>query len=130
MPTVRGNMIYYSDYFAYASEAGINRARALAPAIATSVSVDVSTIVLPVNADVAVKNLSRALDMGYEWLWRDGQTLTPLQQAYIGLANYIRAKSAQEIEDYLTDEGIQVEQIYATIHNIFDETDISSGNIK
>ncbi len=130
MPTVPENMIYYSDYFAHAASAGLNRARALAPAIATSVSVDVSTIVLPVNADVAVKNFSRLLDIGYEWLWQDGQSLTSLQKSFMGLAEYIRIKTSQEVEDYLTAESIQVEPTYATIHNILSETDITEGNIK
>jgi len=123
-------MIFYSDYFAYIAEAGLNRSRAIFPAIATSVSADTSTIVNPVNADSAIKNLSNKLETSYEWFWSDAQNTTPMQRSFIGLSEYIRKKSGLEVEDYLTQEGIQVESTYAQIHNIFEETDISTGNVK
>lgn len=130
MPSDLSNMIFYSDYFAFVAEAGLNRARAIAPAITTTVFTDPSTITIPVNADVAVTNLSNILDSSYEWYWRDGQNLTPMRQAFIGLSDYIRKKSGLSINAYITQEGIQVEAIYAEIHNILDATSIDSGNIK
>ncbi len=130
MPSELSNMIFYSDYFAIVAEAGLNRARAIAPAITTSTLADFTTIVLPVNAKVATKNLSRILDTSYEWFWRDGQSLTSMQQSFIGLSEYIKKKTGLTIEAYITQEGIQVEPVYARIHDIFSETDISSGNIK
>lgn len=130
MPDVHGNMIYYSDYFAFAAEAGLNRARAIAPAITTSVLANLSTIAVPVNAESATKNLSRSLDTSYEWYWQDGQNLTPMQKSFDGLSEYITRKSGLTVDAYITQEGIQVEPIYAQIHDIFSATDITEGNIK
>lgn len=123
------NFPFYSDYFAFIAESGLNRAIVLFPSIATSTIVDPRTIDLPENSVAARRNFSRALDLAYESIWLDGQSLPPIRKAFDGLAAWVLADSGQTVDDFLTIEGIQVEPLYATLSAIFDQT-IQSSNIK
>ena len=120
---------FYSDYFAFAAEAGLERARAMFPGITTSTLVDVSTIINRPNSDSAIANMTRAFDTSYEHLWLDGQEISPLQDAFTALSQYILETEGVDVDTFLTNNGIQVEPLYATLANIFGET-ITSGNIK
>lgn len=120
---------FYTDYLAYAAAGGLNRARSLYPAIATSVLVDVTTVENRANADVAMTNLSRNFDTAYEHLWSDGQALSPIRDAFLGLGKYVQDSTGQDMNTYLEEQGIQVEPLYASLANIFGE-EITSGNIK
>ena len=120
---------FYSDYYAFAAEAGLNRARDLYPGIAVSARLDLTTVPNRPLGDLAKASLSRNMDLSYESLWQEGNSIAPFQQAFYSLSEYILATAGQEIEDFLTAQGIQVEQTYATLANIFGE-DITSANIK
>jgi len=121
--------IFYSDYYAFIAEAGLNRARAIHPGITTTTLVDVSTILNPPNSDVAIANMTNAFDTAYEHLWLDGQDRGPLQDAFKGLSQYILDSEGVDVNTFLTDSGIQVEPLYATLANIFGEN-ITNSNIK
>jgi hypothetical protein len=129
MPTVTEQFQFYSDYYAFAAEAGLNRARAVFPGIATSTLVDTSTIINRPNADVASANISRAFDTAYEYLWLDGQERGTLQDAFLSLSNYILETKGVDINTFITNKSIQVESLYATLANIYGES-IVDGNIK
>ena len=123
------NFLFYSDYFAFIAEAGLNRARALFPGIATSTLVDVTTIINRPQTDVATANLTRSLDTSYEYLWTDGQHIGPIRDAFEGLSAYVLEATSNDVEAFLIAKGIQVEPLYATLANIYGEK-ITSGNIK
>ncbi len=129
MAVTSANFLFYSDYFAYIAESGLERARALFSGIATSTLVDFTTITNKPNVDVATNNLTQTLDTSYEYLWLDGQHLDPIRNAFDGLSAYVLQSEGVDIDTYLTDKGIQVKPLYATLANIFGET-ITSGNIE
>ncbi len=120
---------FYSDYYAFAAEAGINRARAIHPGILTSTLVDVSTIINRPLSDAATANMTRAFDTAYEYFWQDGQERGSLQDAFFALSNYVLQTEGTDVESFLTTKGLKVEPLYATLANIFGES-ITSGNIK
>jgi len=122
MATAQENFLFYSDYFAYIAEAGLNRARELFPAIATSTQVDVTSIINRRNADVAIANMTRMLDTSYEYLWLDGQHIDPIRDAFNGLSAYILKTSGLDVNSYIEQEGITVLPLYARLANIFGET--------
>jgi hypothetical protein len=122
------NFLFYSDYFAFIAEAGLNRARSLFPGIATSTLIDVTTIINRPNTDVATANLTRSLDTFYEYLWLDGQNIGPIRDAFEGLSAYVLQATGDDVEAYLIQEGIKVKPLYATLANIFGE-EISDANI-
>jgi len=121
--------LFYADYFAYIARSGIERSKSLYGGIATGVALDVSTVPLKGNYDLAQNNLVRAFDIGYETLWQEGSNLSPMQNAFQGLAAWIRAKEGQTINEYLTDEGIAVYVTYAHLASIFGQ-DIDDSNTK
>ncbi len=120
---------FYSDYYAFAAEAGLERARAIFPGITTSTLVDSSTINNRPNADVATANMTRAFDTAYEYLWQDGQETGSLQDAFTALSVYVLDTKGVDIDTFLTNKSLQVEPLYATLANIFGET-ITDNNIK
>ncbi|MHA2279860.1 MAG: hypothetical protein ACXAC5_03160 [Promethearchaeota archaeon] len=121
--------MFYSDYYAFIAEAGLNRARALFPGIAVSTLVDVTTIINRPNTDVATANLARSLDTSYEYLWLDGQHIDPIRDGFEGLSAYVLEATGDDVEAYLIQEGIKVKPLYATLANMFGE-EITSGNIE
>ncbi len=120
---------FYSDYYAYAAEAGLNRARAVFPGITTSTQVDQSTIINRPKADVTTANMTRAFDTSYEYLWQDGQNLGTMQDSFLGLSQYVLDSQGVDINTFITNQNMQVEPLYATLANIFGE-DITDSNIK
>ena len=120
---------FYSDYYAFAVEAGLNRARAIFPGITTTTLVDSSTIINRPNADVATANMTRAFDTGYEHLWQDGQERGSLQDTFFALSRYVLDTKGVDINTFITNKSIQVESLYATLANIYGES-ITAGNIK
>lgn len=120
---------FYSDYYAFAAEAGLERARAIFPGIATATLVDTSTIINRPNSDVAIANINRAFDMSYEYLWLDGQERGSLQDSFLALSRYILESEGVDINTFITNKSIKVESLYATLANIYGES-ITSNNIK
>lgn len=120
---------FYSDYYAFAAEAGVNRARAIFPGITTTTLVDSSTIINRPNADVATANMTRAFDTAYEYFWQDGQENGSLQDAFFALSRYVLDTEGIDVNTFLTNESLQVEPLYATLANIYGES-ITASNIK
>ena len=120
---------FYSDYYAFAVEAGLERARAAHPGIITSTLVDTSTIINRPNTDVAIANMTRAFDMSYEYLWLDAQERGSLQDSFLALSRYVLESKGVDINTFITNENIKVESLYATLANIYGES-ITSNNIK
>lgn len=120
---------FYSDYYAFAAEAGINRARAIFPGITTTTLVDSSTIINRPNTDVATANMTRAFDTAYEYFWQDGQENGSLQDAFFALSRYVLDTEGIDVNTFLTNESLQVEPLYATLANIYGES-ITASNIK
>lgn len=120
---------FYSDYYAFAAEAGLNRARIVFDGIVTTTQVDSSTIINRPNADVATANMTRAFDTAYEYLWQDAQENGSLQDAFLALSRYVLESEGVDIDAFITNKSIQVESLYATLANIFGES-ITSSNIK
>lgn len=118
----------YSDDFALAARAGLERAISLFDSISTINSVDSNTIAKPVNAVSAKSGFNRAMDLAYEHVWTDGQSIGPIRVAFEALADYVKHETGLTIDDYLTDKSIKVKPTYARISNLIGET-ISAGNI-
>ena len=90
---------------------------------------DVSTIINRPNSDVAIANINRAFDTAYEYLWLDGQERGSLQDAFLALSQYVLDTEGVDVNTFLTNNGLQVESLYATLANIFGES-ITDSNIK
>jgi hypothetical protein len=121
--------LYYADYFAYAVEAGLNRARALFPSIEVSTRVDVNTIVDRPNSDLAIANATRSFDTTYENIWTDATALAPIQKAFEGLADYVLVATGLDINSYLEAHGIKVFPLYASLSSVFGE-EIEGTNVR
>lgn len=129
MAITSDNFLYYADYFAYATEAGLNRARTLHSGIEVTTLVDVTTIVDRPNSDIAIANMTRTFDTTYETLWTDATALGPIQQAFKGLSDYVLVATGLDINSYLESESIQVFPLYASLSSAFGE-DIEEANIR
>lgn len=123
------NFLFYSDYFAYIAEAGLNRARALFPGIAVSTRVDIATIVDQPNSDIAIANMTRSFDTSYENIWTDANALGPIQAAFEGLSAYLLVATGLDVNSYLVAHGITVFPLYASLSSAFSE-DIEEANIR
>lgn len=121
--------LFYADYYAYATEAGLNRARALFPGIAISRRVNIRTVINKPNSRAAETNLTQAFDTAYEHIWSDAQERGSLQDAWLALSTYILEQYGADIDTFLTENGIQVEPLYATLANIYGE-EIQDSNIE
>ena len=126
---INENFQFYSDYYAFIAEAGLNRARALYPAIAISSRIDITTIPIRPIADIAKANLTRNFDLAYESVWQEGYSISSFQGAFNSLSKYILESTGQDIDTFLSTQGIKVESTYATLANIFGE-EIENSNRK
>jgi len=120
---------FYSDYYAFAAEAGLNRARVVFSGIATSRLVNIPTIINRTNADLSIANVTRAFDTSYEHLWQDGQERGSLQDAFFALSQYLLEKVGTDVNTFLTNNNLKVSSLYATLANIFGES-ITSDKVK
>lgn len=127
--SISSDFQFYSDYYAFAVEAGLNRARELYPGIEVSSQLDLTTVLNRPLADLAKASLSRNFDLSYESLWQEGHSIASFQQSFYALSEYILGVTDQDIDTFLSAQGIKVEPLYATLANIFGE-DITSANIK
>lgn len=124
------NFIFYSDYYAFAADAGLNRARAISQGFTLPGLLDKTSVDIPETVDEMITDLGRTFDLAYEFLWSEGQSKNVLRTSFQALSKYILEAESKNIETFLTDENIKVEQLYATLANIFASESITTGNIK
>ena len=125
----RDNIIWYTDYFAMASIAGVRRANALFPAIIATQLSDIYTMENIAKGPVAKGNLLEILQNAYELIYSGGLSLEPMRRAFTSLSNYIMEVSTMTVDDYFTAESIKVPKIYANLSNAYGFP-VNSGNVK
>ena len=120
--------LFYTNYFAYIAESGLNRARYLFPGIQLSLLADPLTIANANNAVVSRSHLSRAFITSYEYLWVEGHDESPVSDAVLGLSNYILQSTGLNMDEFLTSRTITVSLLYARLSEV-SGIPISDGNI-
>ncbi len=120
---------FYSDYFAFAAESGLKSAQSLFPTVASAASVDVRTFSYFVEAITTKNSLVGNLRSSYEQVFINAFSLEPMRDAFLNLADHVKKFTGGTLDDYLADNNIQVEGVYARISNLTGNT-VSSSNIK
>ena len=120
---------YYSDYFAFAAISGIKSARSIIDAVSAALAVNQSSYTVFEEAFQAKNNLVTNLQSSYEQVYINAQSLGPMAGSFEQLAKHVKNFTGGTLDEYLTDQGIQVEQIYANIAGLTGDS-ISSSNIK
>lgn len=121
--------IYYSDYYAIAARAGIERSKAVFEVINPALRIDSSTFDLFDSADLSINNLINTIRTSYNISFIESRSLEPMSDAFNGLANHIKKWVGGTLDQFLTAEGIEVDAVYARISGRLGET-ISSGNTR
>lgn len=120
---------FYADYFAVAADAGLSSARSLFEAIDPINRVDLSTFDLYNSARAVQSSMVTALRTSYETIFTSAVSLEPMRDSFVALANHIAEFTASGVDDYLTSNGLQVRQTYASIHRLSTGETISDANI-
>jgi len=122
---------YYQNQFAEAALSGITSDDPLRTAAATVQSVDMSTFTPSQYSDVVVARNGFVQDLlqTAEQVDIDAVSLLPMQPAFVGLSAHIREWTGGSLDEYLTDQGLQVHPTFAAIAALSGES-ISAANIE
>jgi len=122
---------YYQNQFAEAALAGITSDDPLRTAAATVQSVDMSTFTPSQYTEVVVARNGFVQDLlqTAERVDIDAVSLSPMQPAFEGLSAHIREWTGGTLDEYLTDQGLQVHPTFAAIAALSGES-ISAANIE
>ena len=121
--------IFYADYFAMAAEAGLESARSIFNAYTAAVLVNFNTVTNRQTAAKDRNDLAMTLRTTYDLVLINAVALQPMREAFVFLAAHIKRFTGNNIDDYLTAQGIQVDRTYANIANITGEI-VSETNIR
>jgi len=123
--------LYYQEHFAEAALAGIRSDDPLRTAAAIVQSVDISTFTPSQYHEVVVARNGFVQDLlqTAEQIDIDATSLSPMQPAFEGLSAHIREWTGGTLDDYLTDQGLQVHPTFAAIAALSGES-ISTANIE
>ncbi len=126
----RESFLFYSDYYAFAAEAGLDRARAISQGFALPNLLDKTSVDIPQTVDETIADLGRTFDLAYEFLWSEAQSKNVLRSSFQALSAYVLEVESKDINTFLTDENIKVDKFYAKLANIFASESITTENIK
>ncbi len=127
--SLHDNIVWYTEYFAMASIAGVRRASALFPAIVAVQLSDAYTMERPSKGPVAKSDFLEILQNAYELIYSGGLSLEPMRRAFLALSNYIMEVSGMTVDDYFTAKGIKVPKVYANLSNSYGYP-VNSGNVR
>ena len=126
----------YATQFGNTAEAGMKSAQAIYSALSPLSRTRFSSFTIKVDALNAANTMIYAVESSYEIMFSDANSPYPMESAFLGLSKHIRNWTGKTVNQYLTDEGITVNRIYANIVNslatrgdLTGDT-ISSGNIE
>lgn len=121
--------LYYADYFALAASAGQRGSQALFGAIDAAASVNPLTFEVFEDAITIRNQLIDNIQMSYETVFTSASGLEPMRQAFTELSTHIERFAGQDVDDYLTDRGIQVDATYANISALIGRS-IRESNVR
>lgn len=121
--------LYYADHFALAANAGHRSAQALFTSITAAASVNPLTFEIFEDAITIKNQLIDNLQTAYETVYTAASALDPMRQAFNELSLHIEQFAGQDVDDYLTERGLQVFPTYANISAQLGRP-ISTGNLK
>lgn len=120
--------LFYADYLALLAEAGIERSRSAFKAIDAAVRVSVSSFDVKTEADLSKNNLLNTVRTAYNTMYNESNSIDSMSSSFRKLAEHIKYWTGQDIDDYLTSEGITVDSTYANISGLLNNP-ISNNNI-
>lgn len=123
--------LYYQNQFSEAALSGITSDDPLRTAAATVQSVDMNTFTPSQYAEVVVARNGFVQDLlqTAEQVDIDAISLAPMQPAFEGLSAHIREWTGGTLDEYLTNQGLQVNPTFAAIAALSGEP-ISTANIE
>ena len=127
--------LFYSQNFGDAADAGIVSSRKIYDAISVISRVNFSSFSQHIDTVNATNTLINAIVFSYELSFSEAHSIYPMRDAFADLATHIRNWTGKTLDQYLTDEGILVNQTYANIANVYSgllstSEKISAGNIE
>lgn len=130
MPINNERFLFYADYYSLAASSGLERARLFFDSVNAISLLDKSSITNLETVNLAIEGIKTAIDLGYEMLWSDGQSITHMRAAFVSLADHVKKASGNRtLDGYLTEQGLQVSSTFAQISRITGNP-ISTSNIE
>lgn len=124
----RDRFIFYADYYALAARSGVQSAQSLFNALSYIRKTDVSTIEIKTSAIAALNGLDVSFSAAYETIFTNAYSTTPMKDAFTKLSEHVKKIASQSLDDYITQNNIQVPPTYASLSNVYGDP-ISSVNI-
>lgn len=120
----------YADYFTLAAKAGRESANTMFDALDPLTHVRVQTFLVFENAISAKNTMIQTIESSYERMVTNAINVDPMANSFKYLADHVkRSSGASNLDEYLSDNSIQVSSTYAEIHRIVTGETISDANI-
>jgi hypothetical protein len=123
------DFLVYADYFALAARSGLRSAQSLFRAIQYISGVRVNSFEVFADTFNSKNGMILELQNAYEKIFASAYASDPMKEAFTELANHIKKYSGLELNNYLEQNGIQVDKTYAQLSTLFGD-EIDSGNIR
>jgi hypothetical protein len=107
----------YSDYFGKIADAGLSASQEIYKTISEINSVDITTFNRNELETQALNKFDDALRNSYEHVFSNQYSLSPMSAAFEGLSKYIKIKNNINYNDFLLNNNIKVNKIYASVSN-------------
>lgn len=121
--------ILYADYFSMSADAGVARAKVFFGGINPVVNVDMRTYDVFDDAQQSKRGLIATLQLSYNVLLTEAESIVPMSDAFKSLAEHIRKWTGSNLNDYLSNNNIQVSSTYANISSLCNNS-INNENIE
>ena len=121
--------LFYADYLALLAEAGIEKSRSAFKSINAAARVSVSSFDIKTEVDLSKNNLLNTVRTAYETMFNEANSIDAMSGSFRRLAEHIKFWTSQDIDAYLTSEGITVSSVYANISGLLNNP-VSSDNIR
>ena len=128
-PPPTEKVLFYTDYIAYAAEAGVRSSQSLFKSLEPLKLVRPASFSWHEDAMANRNQLLSTLQNSYETIFSGGFDREAFRKTYEELSGYIKKVAGTTINDYLTNNGIKVHATFASISRVFGHT-IDSGNIR
>lgn len=125
---VKNKFIGYSNYFGKIADAGLSASQEIYKTINEINLVDISTFSRNELETHAINRFIQAMSNAYENVFSNEYNTNTMSASFEGLINYIETKSGTEYQDFLTNNNIRVNKVYASVSNAIGMP-INSANI-
>jgi len=121
---------FYADYFVLAANAGSESNQSLFETLDFIERVNISTFDVVENALSNKNEMIQTLRSSYEQVTTSAVSLEPMRDAFVALSNHIYKFTQNNLDSYLSSNGLKVKSTYARIHRLATGETISLGNIE